>query len=258
MKAAALFDLSGEVALVTGASSGLGARFARVLAANGAKVVCLARRKGRLDALVEEIEAAGGAALAVEADVGDRAALERAFDAAQARFGVVTLLLANAGVAHPARAVDMSETAWRATMDVNLDAVWRASQIAAQRMIAARRPGAIVVTASITSFVVEKGLSAYAVSKAAVAHLTRALALEFGPKGVRVNALAPGYIVTEINEAYLTGEAGTRLAKILPLGRIGEPGDLDGALLLLAAPAGRWMTGSVLVVDGGHMLAVGG
>ena len=255
MKAAELFDLSGEVALVTGASSGLGARFARVLAANGAKVVCLARRKGRLDALVAGIEAAGGAALAVEADVADRAALERAFDAAQARFGPVTLLIANAGVAHPARAIDMSEADWRATMDVNLDAVWRSAQIAAQRMIAARRPGAIVVTASITSFVVEKGLSAYAVSKAAVAHLTRALALELGPKGVRVNAIAPGYIVTEINEAYLTGEAGARIGKAIPLGRIGEPGDLDGALLMLASRAGRWITGTTVVVDGGHMLA---
>jgi NAD(P)-dependent dehydrogenase (short-subunit alcohol dehydrogenase family) len=255
MKAADLFDLSGEVALVTGASSGLGARFARVLAANGAKVVCLARRKGRLDALVGEIEAAAGVALAVEADVADRAALERAFEAAEARFGTVTILIANAGVAHPARALDLTEEAWRATMEVNLDAVWRSAQIAARRMVAAKAPGSIVITASITAFVVEKGLSAYAVSKAAVAHLARALALELGSKGVRVNAIAPGYIVTEINEAYLTGEAGARMAKTIPLGRIGEPGDLDGALLLLAGPAGRWITGATLAVDGGHMLA---
>ena len=255
MKAAELFDLSGEVALVTGASSGLGARFARVLAANGAKVVCLARRKGRLDALVEEIAAAGGEAMAVEADVADRAALEHAFEAAQARFGTVSIVVANAGVAHPARALDLTEESWRATMGINLDAAWRVAQIAARRMIGAKKTGSIIFTASITAFVVEKGLSAYAVSKAAVAHLTRALALELGSKGVRVNAIAPGYIVTEINESYLTGEAGTRMAKAIPLGRIGEQGDLDGALLLLASQAGRWITGATCVVDGGHMIA---
>ncbi|MBL8588800.1 MAG: SDR family oxidoreductase [Methylobacteriaceae bacterium] len=254
MKAAELFDMNGEVALVTGASSGLGARFARVLAANGAKVVALARRADRLAALVGEIEAAGGTALAVEADVADRAAMQRAFDAAEAAFGTVGVLINNAGLARPGRALDLPEADWRATMDVNLDAVWRTAQIAAQRMVAAGRPGAIVNTASIAAFVVERGLSAYAVSKAAVAQLTRALALELGPKGVRVNAIAPGYIVTEINEAFLTGEAGQRMAKKIPLGRIGETGDLDGVLLLLASRAGRWINGAIYTVDGGHNL----
>ncbi len=255
MKAAELFDMTGEVALVTGASSGLGARFARTLAANGAKVVVVARRKDRLAALVAEIEAAGGAALAVEAAVGDGAAVRRAFDAAEAAFGTVTVLINNAGVAYPARALDMSEELWRKTMDVNLDAVWRTAQIAAQRMVAAKKAGSIVNTASITSFLVEKGLSAYATSKAAVAHLTHGMALELGRYGVRVNAIAPGYVVTEINESYLLGEGGERMKKFIPLGRVGDVSDLDGVLLLLASKAGRWITGAVYAVDGGHMWA---
>ena len=258
-RAQELFSLAGETALITGASSGFGARFARTLAANGARVVLVARRRARLEALAGEIEAAGGHALAVAADVTDAAALDAAFDAAEAAFGTVTALVANAGTAVPARALDITPAQWREVMTLNLDAPMLAAQIAARRMIAAGRKGSIVMTASITSEMVERGVAAYATSKAALAQLARALALELGPKGVRVNALAPGYVATELNGDYLGGPAGAALARRLPLRRLGRPEDLDGALLLLAAPrAGAWITGALLVADGGNLLVGGG
>ena len=217
MKASSLFDLSGEVALVTGASSGLGARFAQVLAANGAKVVLAARRKDRLDELCARIQATGGNALAVEADVLDRAAMRRAFDAAQSAFGTVTILLNNAGVAQSVRALDMTEEEWRRVISVDLDAVFAWSQEGARRMLDTGRKGAIVNLASVLSFGVSKGVAAYAVAKAGVVQLTKALAVELAFKGVRVNAIAPGWFVTEINETFLQGENGAELKRAILL-----------------------------------------
>lgn len=258
-RAQELFSLKGETALVTGASSGFGARFARTLAANGARVVLVARRRERLEALAQEIAASGGEALAVAADVADPAALAGAFAAAEAAFGVVTILVANAGTAIAGRALDVTPEQWRATMALNLDAPMMAAQRAARRMIEEGRKGAIVFTASITAEMVERGVAAYSTSKAGLAHLARALALEWGPKGVRVNALAPGYVATELNADFLNGPAGAAMAKRLPLRRLGHAEDLDGALLLLAAPrAGAWITGATLTVDGGHLLVGGG
>ncbi|QLP97279.1 MAG: SDR family oxidoreductase [Rhodoblastus sp.] len=256
---AGAFSLAGETALVTGASSGFGARFARTLAANGARVVLAARRRARLEVLAAQIAASGGQALAVEADATDEAAMTAAFDAAEAAFGTVTILVANAGTALAARAVETTPQQWRATMALNLDAPFMAAQIAARRMIAQERKGAIVMTSSITAGMVERGMAAYAVSKAALAQLTRALALEWGPRGVRVNALAPGYVATRLNADFLNGPAGTAMAKRLPLRRLGQAEDLDGALLLLAARGrGAWITGTLLVADGGHLLVGGG
>jgi 3-oxoacyl-[acyl-carrier protein] reductase len=251
MKATELFDLSGQVALVTGASSGLGVRFAEVLAANGAAVVLVARRAERLAALKARIEAAGGRALAVEADVTDSAALAQAFDAAEQAFGVVTVFVNNAGVAHANRAIEMPAAEWRRVFDTNLDAVFYAAQEAARRMLKADHQGAIINIASILGVGVQKGTVAYAVSKAAVIQLTRALALELAFKGVRVNAIAPGWIVTEINKDYLESEAGAALKREIPAGRFGTEPDLDGALLLLASDAGRYMNGTTVFVDGG-------
>lgn len=251
MKAAELFDLSGQGALVTGASSGLGLRFAEVLAENGAAVALVARRAERLAALKQRIEKAGGRALALEADVTDRAAMRRAFDAAEKAFGTITVFVNNAGVAHANRAVDMPEEEWRRVLDTNLDAVFFAAQEAARRMLAAGKRGSIINTASILGVGVQKGTVAYAVSKAAVIQLTRALALELAFKGVRVNAIAPGWIVTEINRDYLEGDKGKALTREIPAGRFGEERDLDGALLLLASDAGRYITGATLFVDGG-------
>ncbi|MET0867801.1 MAG: SDR family NAD(P)-dependent oxidoreductase [Pseudorhodoplanes sp.] len=256
MKASALFDLTGEVALVTGASSGLGARFAQVLAANGAKVVLVARRKERLDALCERIASEGGTAIAMEADVLDRAAMMRAFDEAEANFGPVTILVNNAGVAQSARVIDMSETEWRRVLSVDLDSVFFWSQEGARRMLSAERKGAIVNIASVLGFGVSKGTAAYAVAKAGVIQLTKALALELAFKGVRVNAIAPGWFVTEINEAYLKSEKGEAVKRAIPMGRFGEDGDLDGALLLLASRAGAYVTGATLVADGGQLVSL--
>jgi len=256
MEAAQLFDLAGRVALVTGASAGLGARFARVLAANGAAVVLVARRAGRLAAVKAEIDTAGGRAMAVEADVLDRSAMMRAFDRAEEAFGPVTVLVNNAGVAHGTRALDVSEAEWRRVLATNVDAVFYWAQEAARRMLAAEARGAIVNIASIAGFGVSKGIIAYATAKAAVVQLTRALALELAFKGVRVNAIAPGWFSTDINREFLDSEAGEKLKRAIPVGRFGANGDLDGVLLLLASDAGRFITGETIVADGGQLVAL--
>jgi 3-oxoacyl-[acyl-carrier protein] reductase len=256
MKAAELFDLTGKVALVTGASSGLGVRFAQTLAANGAKVVLVARRADRLQAVKQKIEAAGGEAIAAEADVLDRDAMKRAFDAAEKAFGTVTLLINNAGVTHADRVTDMPEDTWRRVVGTNLDAVLYWAQEAAKRMIAAKKQGAIVNIASIYGFGVSRGVAAYSVAKAGVVQLTKALAVELAFKGVRVNAIAPGFIKTEINDEYL--DSHPDMTRNIPVGRFGETGDLDGALLLLCSDAGRFMAGSTVTVDGGQILTIAG
>jgi NAD(P)-dependent dehydrogenase (short-subunit alcohol dehydrogenase family) len=257
MKAGELFDLSGRVALVTGASSGLGIRFAEVLAANGAKVVLVARRADRLLAVKAAIEQSGGQAITVEADVLDRAAMVAAFDAAEKAFGAVTILVNNAGVSHANRAVEMPEPEWRRVVGTNLDAVFYWAQEAGRRMLAAKQPGAIINIASILGFGVSKGVAAYAVAKAGVVQLTKALALELAFKGIRVNAIAPGFVMTEINREYLAGK-GADMTRHIPVGRIGETRDLDGALLLLASDASRYMAGATIVVDGGQILTIAG
>jgi 3-oxoacyl-[acyl-carrier protein] reductase len=251
-RAAELFDLAGRVALVTGASSGIGNRFARTFALNGARVVAVARRADRLETLVAEIRAAGGAAIAHVADVRDHAAMAGAFDAAEKAFGTVTIHINNAGIAPTGRVLDQPSSTWRDVMDVNLDAVYFNAQLAAQRMVAAKTGGAIINVASILGFSVFRTLSAYAVAKAGVIQLTKAMALELASRKIRVNTIAPGYIHTELNHADLSGEFGQQFVKDIPLGRFGEVGDLDGAILLLASDAGRFMTGATLVVDGGH------
>jgi 3-oxoacyl-[acyl-carrier protein] reductase len=258
MKASELFDLSGRVALVTGASSGLGARFAKVLAANGAAVGLVARRLDRLGDVVSAIEAAGGRAAAVVADVVDRAAMKRAFDTIEAEFGTVTILVNNAGIAYASRAIDMPEAEWRRVLGTNLDAVFFWAQEAAKRMLAAGTGGAIVNIASVLGFGAAKGVVGYATAKAGVVQLTKALGLELAFKGVRVNAIAPGWFVTEINRDYLASEDGQKLTRDIPIGRFGEDGDLDGVLLLLASDAGRFIAGTTIVVDGGQMVALRG
>ena len=259
MKAAEMFSLKDRVALVTGASSGLGAQFAKALADNGAAVALVARRADRLKMLKADIEGKGGQAVAIEADVTDRAAMTRAFDAAEKAFGTVTILVNNAGIAQSSRrAVEVTEEEWRKVLSVDFDAVFYNAQEAARRMLAAKKPGAIVNIASVLGFGVAKGVAAYAVAKAAVVQVTKALAVELAFKGVRVNAIAPGWFVTEINDKYLLGETGDALKRAIPMGRFGKDGDLDGALLLLASDAGSYISGATIVVDGGQVVMISG
>jgi NAD(P)-dependent dehydrogenase (short-subunit alcohol dehydrogenase family) len=252
-----MHSLAGKIALVTGASSGLGAHFARVLAGAGAGVVLAARRFDRVSQLEGEIRAAGGNAWAVELDVTDQASVARAFDAAEAAAGPVTVLVNNAGVPSGSFFVKTTEEEWRGVMAVNLDGVFRVGREAARRMIANGAGGSIVNIASILGFGAIKSLSVYAASKAAVLSLTKSMALELARERIRVNAIAPGYFSTEINAGFLTSGAGRRLLSRVPMGRAGDLSELDGPLLLLASNAGAFMTGSVITVDGGHLLAMG-
>jgi len=258
VKASELFDLTGRVAMVTGASSGLGTQFARALADNGAAIALVARRADRLAALRDEIVGKGGRAVAIEADVNDRDAMLKAFDAAEAALGTVTILINNAGIAHGGRAVELSPEDWRRVLTTNLDAVFYWAQEAAKRMLAANKKGSIVNIASVLGLMVAKGGVAYAAAKAGVVQVTKALAVELAFKGIRVNAIAPGWFVTEMNDAYLNSEAGAKIKREVPMGRFGNMGDLDGALLLLASDAGAYMAGATLVVDGGQVIQIKG
>jgi 3-oxoacyl-[acyl-carrier protein] reductase len=258
MKAADMFSLKGRVALVTGASSGLGVQFAKALADNGASVALVARRVDRLKALKDEIETNGGNAIAIEADVTDRAAMIKAFDAAEKAFGTVTILVNNAGIAHGGRAVEITPEEWRKVLTVNLDAVFFWAQEGARRMLAAKAKGSIVNIASVLGLMAAKGAVAYATAKAGVVQTTKALAVELAFKGVRVNAIAPGWFVTEINDDYLLSDKGAEIKREIPIGRFGDEGDLDGALLLLASEAGAYITGATIVVDGGQVIQIKG
>lgn len=247
-----LFDVRGKVALVTGASSGLGEHFALALAARGATVVAGARRADRLESLAARIRADGGTAHAVALDVTDPASVEAAVGRAASVAGRIDILVNNAGIADTKPSLEVTESDWRRVMDTNLDGAWRMAQAVAKSMVAARRPGAIVNIASILGLRQATHLASYAAAKAALVQLTKVLALEWARHGIRVNAIAPGYIVTEMNRDFFSSEPGQAMAKRVPQRRIGSPRDLEGALLLLASDAGAYMTGSVVVVDGGH------
>jgi 3-oxoacyl-[acyl-carrier protein] reductase len=179
-----------------------------------------------------------------------------AFDAAERVFGTVTILVNNAGVVHSGRAVEISEDDWRRVLSTNLDAVFYWAQEAARRMLAAGNGGAIVNIASILGMNADNGVAGYSTAKAGVIQLTKSLAIELAFKGIRVNAIAPGWIVTDINREYLSGERGAAMKRQVPMGRFGEDRDLDGPLLLLVSDAGRFMTGTTVVADGGQVVAL--
>ncbi len=248
------FDIAGRVALVTGASSGLGRHFAQVLAAKGATVVVAARRVDRLRTLVDEIAGTGGKAVAVALDVSDPASVEGAFAAARESAGVPDIVVNNAGIAQTKPALQLTEEDWRLVLGTNLDGAWRVAQAAARHMIAAGKGGSIVNIASILGLRVAANLIAYAAAKAALVQVTKALALEWARHRIRVNAMAPGYVETELNRDFFRTEAGRAVIQRVPQRRIGTPSDLDGALLLLASDASSYMTGSIVVVDGGHVV----
>lgn len=249
------FRLDGRCALVTGASSGLGRHFAGTLAEAGATVIVAARRAERLHELVGELRERGRQALALTMDVSDGASVRAGFDALAGQGLCADLIVNNAGVAVSRPLLEQSEADYDSVVQTNLKGAWLVAQEGARRMVDAKRDGSIVNMASITGERVAGGVAPYCASKAALLQLTRAMALELAPHGIRVNAIAPGYVATELNRDFLASTAGQRLMARIPQRRFGEPGDLDGALLLLASDAGRFMTGSVLAVDGGHLVS---
>lgn len=244
--------LAGRHVLVTGASGGLGEHFARLVAGCGARVTVAARRRDRLEALAPELARLGAPAVGIVAlDVTDPASVE----AALAEAGPIDVLVNNAGVAEGRPALDVPVDLFDAVIDTNLRGVWLLSTGAARRWRDGKRPGVIVNIASILSHRVTGATAAYAASKAAVTQMTAAMALEWARFGIRVNALAPGYIATEMNADFFAGEAGQAMVRRIPTRRLGRPEDLDGAFLLLAGEASSWMTGTCVAVDGGHLVS---
>ncbi len=248
-------SLAGRCALVTGASSGLGEHFAQLLSAAGARVWLAARRVDRLRVLEGALRARQAQADSVALDVACVDSVAGAFDAMAAQGCVPDLVVNNAGIGLGTPALETTEHDWDQVVDTNLKGAWLVATEAARRLVAAGRPGSIVNIASILGERVQPAVAPYAASKAGLLHLTKALALEWARHRIRVNALCPGYIVTDINREFLASEPGEQLRKRIPQRRFGDACDLDGPLLLLASDAGRYMTGAVVAADGGHLVS---
>jgi len=243
-------NLTGKTALVTGASSGLGWHFAKQLAAAGAAVTVGARRVDKLEALCEEIRGADGKANAIALDITDAGSVQAAFDSA-----TFDIVVNNAGVTHNGAAIDTDISDWQWVLDTDLTGVFRVAQAAAKSLVAQQRGGSIINVASILGLRVAGHVSAYATAKAAVVQLSKSLALEWARYGIRVNALCPGYIETDLNRDFFASDAGKALIKRIPQRRLGQLDDLTGPLLLLASDESQFMTGSEVVVDGGHLVS---
>ena len=250
-----MFQLNGRTALVTGASSGLGRQFALTLAKAGARVAIAARRTDRLEATRADLEAIGQPAVSVCMDVTDASSVRAAFTELDESFGTPDIVVNNAGVAIFRPALEQSEHDWVSVIDTNLKGAWMVATEAARRLMAAGRPGTIINIASITGVRPAGGVAPYCASKAGLIHLTKSMALEWATAGIRVNALSPGYIITELNYDFLHSDAGERLRKRIPQRRFGAVEQLDGPLLLLASEAGSYMSGTILTVDGGHLVS---
>jgi len=247
-------SLDGRVALVTGANGGLGAHFAQTLAKAGAAVVLAARNVDSLRDVIARIDAAGGVAQGIALDVTQRQSVVQAFDDAARVLGPVTVVVNNAGVAITKPLLDHTDEDWEQVVGVNLTGAWRVAQEGARHMVKHGNGGSIVNIASVLGLRVSAQVPSYAASKAALIQLTKAMALELARHRIRVNALAPGYVETGINRDFFASEAGKTMIKRIPQRRVGTPQELDGALLLLASDAGSYTTGSVFVVDGGHLV----
>lgn len=251
-----MFRIDGRRALVTGASSGLGRHFALTLARAGAEVVVVARRADKLAGLLAEIESHSGKGLALSLDVTDASSIRACFDEIERRIGgAADIVVNNAGVTVTKPVLQQTEEDWDAVVGTNLKGGWMVAQEAARRLVAADRPGSLINIASILGERVAGGVAPYAVSKAGLVQATKAMALELARYGIRVNAILPGYVVTDLNREFLDSEPGEKLRARIPTRRFGRLEDLDGPLLLLASDAGRHMTGAVLAVDGGHLVS---
>ena len=252
-----IFDLQGKVVAITGASSGFGHHFAGVMAAAGAKVVLGARREEKLAERVAEIEGAGGTALACKLDVRDKASIEGFIDTAFDAYGRLDVLINNAGVEAGAKTYAMiDEDDWDFVIDTNLKSAWLASKYYTEQVLAHKQGGGnIIMISSITDKRTIKGQFPYAVSKGALTRMTEVMALEAARYNIRVNALAPGYILTDVSRILLESDEAPEFVKGIPMRRFGDFDDLDGPILLLASDASKYMTGSVLTVDGGHICA---
>src|ERR1700686_1400595 len=250
-----VFEINGRHILITGGSSGFGRHFARFLANNGAHVTLAARRAEALAEGVAEINGSDGKAQGIVLDVTLADKADGALKEAEAKFGPIHAVVNNAGVTATRPALDQDERAWDSVIDTNLKGVWLVAQAAARRMIENKVTGSIVNIASILGVRVAGAVAPYAISKAGVIQMTKALALEWARYGIRVNSLAPGYFATELNDEFFESENGKALIRRIPQRRLGQLNELDGPLLLLISDAGSFMTGSVVVVDGGHLVS---
>lgn len=244
-------DLSQKTVLITGASSGLGAGFARIFARYCAKVVIAARRTDKLEALKAELLGQDVDVQVIELDVTDEESIDQAIQAVSPG---IDILINNAGVASFGNTMDVSAQEWDKTLDTNLRGVFFVAQAVARRMKQDGRGGAIVNVSSITALRASHGFAAYSASKAGVSHLSKVLALDWARDGIRVNAICPGYFETEMSGDYFKSPEGLEMIARIPTKRIGQIEDLEGALLLLSSDAGRHITGIDLPVDGGHLL----
>jgi NAD(P)-dependent dehydrogenase (short-subunit alcohol dehydrogenase family) len=247
--------MSGKVVLVTGASDGLGRHFAQTLSAAGATVVLGARRADKLAGAVAEIVERGGTAIAVTVDVTSEASVADAFGEIDGRVGTVDVVVNNAGTTTTKSILDLSSSEWDSVLDTNLKGAWLVTREAARRLIDRKHPGAIVNITSILGERVAGNVGAYAASKAGLTQLTKASALELARYKIRVNALAPGYIHSSLNDSFFASPAGEALIKRIPQRRLGDVTDLDAPLLLLASDASPFLTGAILAVDGGHLVS---
>lgn len=248
------FDLAATVALVTGASSGLGRHFAATLARAGAKVAVAARRTDRLAEVVREIEAFDGRAVAIELDVTRADSVAAAVAAAETELGAIGVLVNNAGVAVGKPLFEHSEADWDYVLDTDLKGAWLVAKEVAAHMVRLGHGGSIVNIGSVAGIGAAAEIPAYSAAKAGLHHLTRTMAVELARHNIRVNAIAPGYIATDLNREFLAGPSGEKVLRGIPQHRFGNPDDLDGTLLLLASTASGYMTGSVIVVDGGRSI----
>lgn len=249
------FSLEGKVALVTGASSGIGRHMAQTLSNAGARVIAVARRIDKLEDLVSDIRKNGGQADAVAMDVTNADSVKACFDQIESLAGVADIIVSNAGTTIGKPALDQTEADWDFVLDTNLKGCWLVDTEAARRLVKHKRHGSIINIASILGERVAGAVAPYSASKSGVIQMTKSLALEFARYGIRVNAILPGYVITDLNSDFLTSEAGKRLESRVPFRRFGQMNDMDGPLLLLASEAGHAMTGTAIPVDWGHLVS---